>query len=160
DADAGLLAAGQVADGDLELLRPEEQLLRPGDDMNGAVAVGDGVAAGAEGLAQGDRRVEGRPALLEPHDAQPVGPGQGAGVGGALAGQDAQQGALAAAVGPEQTEPGAGPQGQVEAREEGLAAEGLGDPRRREQLARLPAGGDEVDARSAGGVAVLQLLQL
>ena len=73
---------------------------------------------------------------------------------------DAQQRALAAAVGAEQAELRAGRQHQVEAGEQRPAAERLGDARGGEQLARLPAGGDEVDARRAGrGVAVLQLRQ-
>ena len=84
-----------------------------------------------------------------------------AGVGRQFAGEHAQQRALAAAVGAEQAELAARRQRQVEAGEQRPAAERLGDARRGEQLPRLPAGGDEVDARRpGGGVAVLQLLQL
>ena len=48
-----------------------------------------------------------------------------------LAGEDAQQRALAAAVGPEQAEIHAGRQDQIEPGEQRLAAERLGDARRR-----------------------------
>ena len=86
---------------------------------------------GTERLPQRRRRVERRPALLEHHHPQPVGPRDRAGVGGDLAGEHAQQRALAAAVGAEQAELRARRQRQVEAGEQRPAAERLGDARRR-----------------------------
>ena len=84
-----------------------------------------------------------------------------AGIGHDFAGQDTQQRALAAAVGAEQAELHAGREQQIEVREQRPTAERLGDALGGEQLARLPAGCHEVDARGAGGgIAIFQLRQL
>jgi hypothetical protein len=64
---AGLLAPGQVADRHVQLLRLEQELLRPRRHVQPAVAVDDGVAVRAQGVPQRRRRVEGRPPLLEQH---------------------------------------------------------------------------------------------
>ena len=79
-------------------------------------------------LGQSARRsvavgIERRPALLEHHHAQAVGPRDRAGVGGSSPREHAQQRALAAAVGAEQAELRAGRQHQVEAGEQRPAAE-------------------------------------
>ena len=50
DSDARLFAAGKVANRDIKLLGPKKKLLRPGRDMQLAVAVGNGIAVGTERL--------------------------------------------------------------------------------------------------------------
>ena len=74
------------------------------DDVQRPVAVHHRVAVRAQRPPQRRRRVERRPALLEHHRPQAVGPRDRAGVGRELAGEHAQQRALAAAVGAEQAE--------------------------------------------------------
>ena len=133
----------------------------PGDHVHRALAIHDGVAIGAKRPAQRQSRSERRPPLLEHDDLETFGTGDRAGIGGALAGEDAQQAAFAAAVGAEQAELRSGRERHVKIREQRSAAERQGDAGRVEQLARLSVAADEVDASSAGGsVAVAQLVQL
>src|SRR5207244_1729872 len=98
-------------------LRPEEELLGPGRNMEAALAVQYRIAVGAEGLPQRRRQVERRPSLLKHHRLQFVGPGDDTGVGRNFAGEHTQQGALATAVGADDAELRAWRQRQVQVRE-------------------------------------------
>ena len=82
--------------------------------MRGTIAEHHRIAVGTQGAPQRRRRIEQRPALLEHHGAQAISADDGAGVRRDLAGQDTQQRALAAAIGPEQAELRAGGQQQVD----------------------------------------------
>ena len=90
DPHTGLLAAGQAADEYVQLFRLEKELLRPGGDVQTAVAIQDRVAVGAERLFQGRLWIESRPPLLKHHCPQALGSGNGAGVRVVLARENVQ----------------------------------------------------------------------
>ena len=117
---------------------------------------------GQSASPQRRRRVERRPALLEHHRAQAVGPRRRCRRRAAISPASTRSRVLLPLpLGP--SRPSLMPGVRIRSRpaNSGRPPSDLAMPGGGEQLARLPAGGDEVDAGRAGrGVAVLQLGQL
>jgi hypothetical protein len=125
-----------------------------------AALVEDRVAFGRQGPSQRDRAVQGLPALLEADGLQPRRPLDRAVVRLEAAVEQREQGRLAAAVGPDEPEPGAGGELEVEAGEDLPPRERLGEAAGDEELLRLAVQGVEVDARAGAGGRPGALLQL
>ena len=105
DEDAGLLAAGQPAHRHLQLLGPEQEALGPRRDVDAPPLEDDRIALGGEGPAERLVGVEAHAVLLEPDDAQAVGALDLPGVGVEGAGEEVEQGRLAAAVRADEADP-------------------------------------------------------
>jgi hypothetical protein len=123
DQDAGLLAAGEPADGHLELLGPEQKALGPGRHVDRAALDLQGVALGGERPPQRHRGIEGGAALVEAGDAQPLGVLDPARVGRQRAGEQPEQRRLAAAVFADDADARAGADDEVEIADQQSAAE-------------------------------------
>lgn len=83
--------------------------------------------------------------LLERDDPQALGSHESPGIRFERAGEQAEEGGLAAPIGPEQAQALTGTQVQVEIGDEGLSPERLADATAHHQLFRFPAGGCEFD---------------
>ena len=165
---ARLLAAGEPADRRLELLRAEEEAPRPARDVHRPSLEHDGVAERRERALERHGRVEPRAVLVEHHDAQARRVRDRALVRRLLAGEQAQQRALAAAVRAHEAEARAGAEDEVEAAARSRARRSsCRGPRPRRSRFVLRLGGREVDrhrraarARVEVGELVLQPLRL
>ncbi len=123
DQDAGLLAAGEPADGHLELLEPEEEALGPRRHVDRAALDLQGVALGRQRASQRHRGIEGGATLVEAREPQPLGVLDLARVGRQRAGEQPQQRRLAAAVGADDADACAGADDEVEVADQEPAAE-------------------------------------
>ena len=115
DEDAGLLAAREAADGQLELLGPEQEALGPRGDVDAAALEDDGVALRRERAPERLVGVEARAVLVEADEPQSFGPLDLAGVGREGAGEQVEQRRLAAAVRADEADARAARDGEVEA---------------------------------------------
>jgi len=142
---AGLLAAGEPAHRGLELLGAEEEALRPPGHVHAAPLEDDRVAVGSQRPLERDRGVEPRAVLVEHHDLQAGRVLHRAGVRRLLAGEQAQQRALAAAV--RSQEPQAGPrrEHEVEVADDLAASVALREPLGDHQPLRLALRRREVE---------------
>ena len=109
DQDAGLLAAGEAADRQLELLGPEQEALGPRGHVDAAALVDDGVALGRQRAAQRSGRGRGSPRSCSKRtsrrpSARSISPASG----GERAGEQVEQRGLAAAVRADEADAGAG----------------------------------------------------
>ncbi len=149
DEDAGLFAAGEFADGAVELFVAEEEAAGPGGDVDEFAVVEDGIGAGTEGVAEELAAVELLALLIEVDDAEVIGAFDGAGVGVEAAesgtGEEFEEGGFAGAVGAEDAEFHAGGEDEVEFIDEefGGIAEGFNEGVSGEEFAGFAIGGGE-----------------
>jgi hypothetical protein len=129
DQNTGLLAARQPTDRARQLFGTKQKAFGPGGNVHRAALVQHHVAVGAQRVAQGLVGVELLAVLVEPNDAQPVGPFDGPRVRRELAGQDFEQRGLARTVHAHQAQLTAGRQRQVKTGKQRPATQRFADPR-------------------------------
>src|SRR5262249_42161905 len=98
DQDAGALAAGEIADGTIEVFAGEEEASGPAGDVNDAILEDDGVAVWSESAAKRNIGIEAA-ILVEVNHAKAIGAAQRTGIRLQIAEKQAKQSGFAAAIG-------------------------------------------------------------
>ena len=145
DEDAGALAAAEALNGLVELLASEKETRGPAGDVDEAAVVDDRVAFGREGAAQGEGGVD-FAKLGEVDGAEHGGAFDGAARRFELAGEQAEEGGFAAAVGTDEAEADAVGEQEVEIAEDRAVAEVAADVLELNEALGLAVGGGKVDA--------------
>ena len=141
------------------MLGGEEELGGVAGDVDEAVLVEDGVGVGGEGAAEGDFFVE-LAGLGEVDGAEEGGFFEGSGGGFELAGEEAEDGGFAGAVGADEADADAVGDEEVEVLDDGAAAEDDGDVFELDEALGLALGGGEVDSGGGGLGALVDFLEL
>ena len=148
---ARAFAARERADGLQELRVLEEEATAPRSDVHGATLKVNNIAVRADGIAQECVGRNVGALLAQDHNARLwIRKAHGAGVGGKVAAEDAQQRGLAAAVWAHESKAIAWDEFQVKVAEERSALKALGNTGGMHQAACSATAGGEVNACATG----------